>query len=207
MKRNLKNFGTALLILAFVAVSGASFAQKLKLKNGDLSVLKGQKEVLVKFTYEGLKIGKMPVEEYVNKKVTEKNKKKPGSGDQWLKKWQRDLDSVFPRHFVNHFNAMGKLKHVKMHRTGDAKYMFVVNTTFIEPGYNVGISSKRASANMVVTLVAVSDPGKPLATITISKSPGNSMFGANYSSADRIAGCFETAGEYLASFLIRKKAF
>ncbi len=208
MKNILKRAGTLLLIAGLLSVSGSMFAQKIKLRSGDLSYLKGEKEILVKFTYDHLKVGKMDAEAYVSKKVKEKNKKKPGSGDEWKKKWENDLYSFYPKHFIKHFNLMTAHKHVQLINEGDAKYMFIVHTTFIEPGYDVGISSTRASVNMEVTLVAADQPDKPLAVITITKaSSSGAIFSSGFASSERIAGCYELAGEYLGNYFIRKKTF
>ena len=71
----------------------------------------------------------------------------------------------------------------------------------------MGISSKRASANMEVTIVAKATPDKVLVKLTISKSPGNLFFGANYSITDRVGGCYQNAALSLGSYFISKKVF
>ncbi len=192
-----------MVVLSFVAN-----AQKVKLVDGKLAFLKGQTEVNVVFTYNNLKIGKMTANDYVNKKVTDKNKHAAGSGDEWKTKWQKDLDTTFPSHFVKAFNIMLHKKGVTIQNdNNEAEYIFVINTSFVEPGYNVGISSKRATANMSVDVVDRANPKKVLAKFTITKSPGNSLFGTNYSSTDRIAGCYENAAERFANYFLGKKVF
>jgi hypothetical protein len=89
----------------------------------------------------------------------------------------------------------------------DAQYIMVVNTTFIEPGYNVGISSKRPVANMEVIIVEKDNRGKELAKFTVTKSPGGSMFGSGYTFRDRVGGCYENAANAMASYFVRKKTF
>ena len=89
----------------------------------------------------------------------------------------------------------------------EADYTMIINTTFIEPGYNVGISSKRPEAAMDVSIVAKDNPDKVLAKFEITKAPGGSMFGSGYSFKDRVGGCYENAASRLASYFLKKKIF
>ncbi len=196
------------MLLVMGAIMFSARAQKVKLVDGDLAFLKGQKVLKLEFTYDkNMKIGKMKADDYVNKKVSEKNKKKAGAGDDWLKKYRADLDTAFPRYFEHMFNMWKKKIATVDVEANDAQYIMVVNTTFIEPGYNVGISSKRPVANMEVTLVSKDDPGKELAKFTVTKSPGNSMFGSGFTFKDRVGGCYENAANAMASYFVRKKTF
>ncbi len=200
----MKKLLLSVMVLAFVFTASA---QKVKLVDGKLDFLKGQKELKLKFTYDkDMKIGKMKMDDYINKKVKERNKKEPGSGDLWKEKFQADLDTVFPRYFENMFN-MWKKKIATVDVNAAADYIMVVNTTFLEPGYNVGISSKRPTANMEVYFVKADDPSKVLAKFTITKVPGNSMFGSGYTFKDRVGGCYENAANALAGYFVRKKTF
>jgi len=201
----MKNVFLLLVTLVFAVTLNA---QKVKLVEGKLGFLKDQSELKVEFTYNNMKIGKTTSQDYVNDKVSDKNKDEAGAGDEWLLKWQNDLDTTFPSHFIKHFNVMISKDNVKLSRDNDeANYILVVNTNFIEPGYNVGISSKRASANMEVNIVSKDNPDEVLATFSISKSPGTSMFGSSYSASDRIAGCYENAATRLAGYFMSKKTF
>jgi hypothetical protein len=194
-----------LMVTAFIFSANA---QKIKLVEGDVGFLKGQDKLKVEFTYDNMKIGKTQEKDYTAKKVKEKNKDEAGSGDAWLEKWENDKQEAYPRFFTRMFNVMLSKRDVSIDKNADdAEYIMIVNTSFIEPGYNVGISSKRASANMDVSLVSKDDPGKVLAKFSITKSPGNSMFGSNYSTVDRVGGCYENAAAALASYFIKKKSF
>ncbi len=195
------------MLLAMVAIVYGANAQKVKLIDGNLNFLKGQKVIKAEFTYNNMKIGKMKAEDYINKKVTEKNKKKAGAGDLWLKQFKADLDTAFPRYFLNMFNLYKKHVAVADLEGADAQYTMIINTIFLEPGYNVGISSKRPVANMEVLIVAKDNPEKVLAKFMITKAPGNSMFGSGFTFKDRVGGCYENAATRLASYFIKKKTF
>jgi len=202
----MKKYLLFLIVMAFVF---SGHAQRFKLVEGNVDgYLKGQKLLKVEFTYDNLKVGKMTEEDYVAKKVKDYNKKKPGSGDEWKEKWENDKENAYPDFFIRMFNMVMGKSEVRVDKNAeDADYIMIVNTSFIEPGFNVGIQSKRASANMEVRIVSKDDPGKTLAKFTLIKSPGNTMFGADYSTKDRIGGCFENAASSLAGYFIKHKTF
>jgi len=195
------------VLLAMMAIVLSVSAQKVKLVDGNLKFLKGQKEIKTEFTYNNMKIGKMKADDYINKKVADKNKKKPGIGDAWLLEFQADMDTAFPRYFINMFNMYKKHLAVADLVGVNADYVMKINTVFIEPGYNVGISSKRPEAAMDVSIVAKDNPDKVLAKLEITKAPGGSMFGSGYTFKDRVGGCYENAASRLASYFTKKKTF
>jgi len=197
-----------LMIVVMAAFVFTANAQKVKLVEGKLDFLKGQKELKLKFTYDdNMKIGKMKKDDYINKKVKDRNKKEPGSGDTWKQNFQADLDTAFPRYFQNMFNMWKKKIATVDVNAADADYIMVVNTTFLEPRYNVGISSKRPVANMEIYFVAANNPDKVLAKFNVTKVPGNSMFGSGYTFKDRVGGCYENAANAIAGYFVRKKTF
>ena len=58
-------------------------AQKIKLVDGDISFLKGQKVLGVEFIYEEIMVGKMTEADYIDKKVAEAEEREPGTGEAW----------------------------------------------------------------------------------------------------------------------------
>ncbi len=199
----MKKVAILIVMIAFVIDANA---QKVKLLEGNLDFLKGEKTLKVEFTYdENMKIGKKDADKYIEEKVKSKNRKKPGSGDEWKKKFLADREESYEPHFIKMFNFIFKKIGFTINPNGlDAKYVMVVNTTFIEPGFDVGIQSKRAMANMDVYFMPVDDREKVLAKITITKAPGTAIFGSSYVAADRIGGCYESAAAGLAEFLHKK---
>ena len=199
----------AIVVIAMFAFVIDANAQKVKLEDGDLDFLKGQKILKVEFTYdENMKIGKKDADDYIASKVKSKNKKKPGSGDEWKEEFLADREESYEPHFIKMFNFIyNKLGVSISPNAPGAEYVMVVNTTFIEPGYDIGFQSKRAMANMDVYFTSLDDRDKKLAKISITKAPGDAILGSSYVAADRIGGCYESAAGELAGFLHKKKAF
>jgi hypothetical protein len=79
----------------------------------------------------------------------------------------------------------------------------VVNTHFIEPGFNVGVARKNASVSMTAKFFD-SGTGQQLAVITVTNASANSFSGLDFDVAYRIQESYEKAGRELAKFLIKK---
>jgi len=133
----IKTVFIALLVLGMTTVQ----AQKIKVKSGDLSFLKGQTEVLVQFDYSEMAVGKFDKEEdYVAKKVEEYNKAEAGRGDNWKENWIADRKTRFQPKFDELINKYTSKVNCDFDETNEnASYIMIVKTTFTEPGWNIGI--------------------------------------------------------------------
>ncbi len=179
----------------------ASNAQKLKMTKGNLAAIKGEKEMLIEFNYDGFAVGKFKNEtDYKAKKVEEYNKKEPGRGDKWSESWDRDKEVRYPEKFIALYNKTTKSAQVNPSADG-AKYKMIVVTTFIEPGYNVGVSSKPASANMIARIVEVDNPDTIVAEITITGAPGATAMGMDFDTGMRISECYAISAKKLAALV------
>jgi len=113
-------------------ISLSSIAQKIKLIEGDLAPLKGETSIVVKFTYDHMRVGKFDKEEdYVAKKTAD-YKKRAWQGDNWAKSWASDRERMFEPKFIELFE-----KETEMTVKKEAKYTLIFKTIFTEPGYNV----------------------------------------------------------------------
>ncbi len=178
-------------------------AQKLKLTKGSLAPLKGEKEVLLEFDYSSFGVGKFKNEaDYKTKKVEEYNKKEPGKGDQWSESWENDKKTRFPEKFIALYNKTTKGFTVSQSAT-EAKYKMVVSLTFLEPGFNVGVSSKPASANFTIRYYEVADPEKVVAEITVLNAPGATVGGMDFDTGLRISECFAITAKRLAALTVK----
>jgi hypothetical protein len=185
------------LLLFFIAFSFHSFAQKIKLTEGNLSALKGQKSINFEFTYDGIRVGKYANEkEYIEKRKTDYNAKEPGKGDKWEKDWVGDRKGRFEPRFVESFTSAG------MSQKQDAQYTLIFNTAFIEPGFNVGVARKNAYIDGVALLVATADKSKILAKLTVDNAPGR-MYGGDFDTGLRIQESYATAGKGLGRFVAK----
>ena len=183
-------------------------AQKIKLVDGDIGFLKGEKNLGVNFIYEEITVGKMSEEAYIEKKVAEAEEREPGTGETWPDQWYGDRTGHYEPKFIELFNDVMAEKGVSLTKDVEStNYTMVVETIFIEPGFNVGVARKSASINLVVEWVDTDNPEEVLATFTIDKSPGGLPFGGDYDSGVRVGESYAKAAKYYAKYLLKKKAF
>lgn len=189
-----KSLGLLLLSGAFVFTADA---QKIKVTEGSLDALDGVKEYNIEFTYENMAVGKFKTEaEYIEKKKAEYNKKEAGKGDKWAESWVNDRASRFEPKFIEKFEEYSGAK-----AKGNAKYTLIFNTSFTEPGFNIGITQKNASINGEVTIVETANKSKVVAKITIEKVPGRTGTGYDFDTGERISESYEKAGKEIGKKL------
>ncbi|MCC6286282.1 MAG: hypothetical protein IT249_00205 [Chitinophagaceae bacterium] len=195
----MKHLKLSVLILA-LGISISSFAQRIKVIEGDIPAdFKGQKSVNTEFTYENIGVGKYDKEaDYIKAKTEEYNKKEPGRGDNWAKGWVADRKNRFEPKFDELFAKYSDLPLNK-----NAKYTIIFNTTFIEPGFNIGISRKNATINGEIIIVETANKGKVLARLSLDKAPGKSFWGNDYDTGERLSECYATAGRAAAKYLFK----
>jgi hypothetical protein len=195
-----------ILSLAFFAINAD--AQKMKMTSGsDLSFLKGTTKFMVKFSYDNMIVGKMSENDYLAKRSKELDEKEPGRGDIWKKKWVEDRQARFePKFFELLNNVIGEKGVAAGEQFADAQYIIEVKTTWTEPGYYVGVSSRPAFISGTIIFTAAKDPSKQLAVIEFTKAPGNSV-GATWDTGERIKESYAKLGKTLGKFMIKQKAF
>lgn len=171
-----------ILLSAFLFFMSGANAQKIKQTEGNLSFLKGQKELSIEFVYaDDLNVGKYTELKYIERKMAKADEKEPGSGKKWLESWQNDRPKYYQPKFIELFNDVMKKKVVSLSEDHEsANYLLIVETIFIEPGYNVGVSRKNAYINLVVSIVENNNHNNILAKFTINKSPGRMAFGTDF---------------------------
>lgn len=197
-----------LMISVLVLASMTLFAQ-VKQVSGDMKALKGQTEVLLKYDYSNMAVGKYDnADDYTSEKVAEMNKRKEGSGDAWLVKWTSDRTERFEPSFRKDFNGeVGSFGLSGKDDSPNAKYSLVIHTTFTEPGFNatmaIGFARKPATIDVTVDLVETENPSNVLGTVEIKKIQSKNMGGYDYDTGGRIESCYERAGEYLGKYLVK----
>lgn len=188
--------------LLVAALAAPASAQKLKVTEGSLSALKGQTEINTEFTYDGLKVGKFDNEaDYIQKKTTEYNSKEAGRGDTWAKAWKEDREARYEPKFAELFNEHGGIRSV---HNKSAKYTLIFKTTFIEPGFNVGVWRKNASMDGEVWIVETASPDKAVAKVSVEKAQGRVFGGYDFDTGVRIAEAYADAGKALGKFIKSK---
>ena len=198
-----------ILFAAILFLMLGANAQKIKQTDGKLSFLAGQKELSVEFVYANdLKVGKYTEHVYIEKKMAKANDKEPGSGEKWLESWKNDRPNYYQPKFIELFNEVMKKNGVSLSENNkSATYLLIVETIFIEPGYNVGVSRKNAYINLIVSFVDNNNHDNVLATFTIDKSPGKMALGSDFDTGMRIGEAYAKAAKSFASYLLKKKAF
>jgi len=199
MKRSI----TCMLTAVMAFFSSGSYAQHIKIIEGDLDPLKNEKSINTEFTYENIGVGKFKTEaEYVNRKTEEYNKKEAGKGDKWAKDWVGDRTGNFDRKFNELFEKHGNL--IVTSSNKNARYTLIYKTTYIEPGYNIYISRKNAETDAEVWIVESANPAKIIAKLDVKNAKGRTFGGNDYASGERIAECYADAGKALGKFIKNK---
>lgn len=194
----MRRFLKLTLAAAATVLSVTGFAQKIKLEEGNLDFLKKEKSVNVEFTYDNIKVGKYDNEqEYVAKKKEDMNKKEAGTGDKWATAWVDDRENRYKPKFEE---AFGKDNPLQVNYQGTAKYTIIYKTTFIEPGFNVGISRKNAAHNATVLIVDAADKSKVLAKLSM-ETKGKDFWGTDFDTGSRIADTYGDAAKGLAKYI------
>lgn len=198
----MKNF-TIILICIFISAAASVSAQKIVKKSGDMKFLKGQKAIDLKFDYEKMGVGKFNTEEeYINEKVTEHNKKETGKGDKWKDGWINAREKHYEPKFEELANKYLEKYSVSIVKDNSAaKTTCIVKTTFIEPGFNVGVMKKPAFCNYEFLFYDNSSPDKILAKLQLTNVPGSQMSGYDFDASARISESYAKAAKILAKYL------
>lgn len=189
-----------LILVASLMLMSLSQAQKIKLTSGDLSFLKDLSELNVVFEYpDNLKIGKMSQEAYIDKKVKENEEKEAGSGENWKEQYYADRDEHYEPMFLELLDKYTDDLYIQQDDS-DYEYTMIVKTTFVEPGFNIGIHSKKSALDLDITFIETANPDNILASISLKKSPGTPQYDAGM----RVGEAYAKAGKELGKFLKKK---
>jgi hypothetical protein len=191
------------ITLMLLAASVAGYAQKIKIVEGSLAPLKGQKSIMTEFTYDNMTIGKdgLPESEYVAKRKKELNDKEAGKGDNFAKKWVDDRQERFAPQFRELFT-----KHAALTTSIDEKatYTLIFHTTRTEPGWNVGVMRVPAFIDGEAILVETANKNKVIARITVVKSPGRDAWGFDFETGVRLQEAYGKAGKELGQLVVKQ---
>ncbi len=193
----MKKIKAFLFLIAILFSSFSGYAQLVDLTKGDLSILKGETNINIEFTYEKMAVGDFSKEEdYIKRKKEEYNTKEAGTGEMWATKWAEDKKLKFEPKFI-----LGFTKENKMTVSPDSKYTLIFNTKFLEPGYSIGVSKRNAGIDGSVTIVETAKKDKKLVVLSVEK-PGENMFrGAAFDAGSRIADAYYLSGQKIGKFI------
>jgi hypothetical protein len=188
--------------IALLSLSLAGYAQKIKIVEGSLAPLKGQKSVFAQFTYNDMSIGAkgIPEKDYIAKRKGELNEKEAGRGDKFAESWYTDRKERFEPQFRELFNKYSEMSSVDE----KAQYTIIFHTTRTEVGFNVGVASKPAYIDAEVTIVETANPSKVVAKITITKALGYQAMGYDFETGVRLTEAYAKSGKELGKLIVKE---
>lgn len=193
------NAKKSLLLFVALLMTISSIGQKIKVESGKIDALEGISKLKIEYDYSDLAVGKFEVEdEYIAKKVAEMNEDEAGSGDNWKESWFNDRPTRYEPKFEELFTKYAAF--IESGKEVDADVTMHVHTTFIEPGFNVGVARKPAIVDMIVTFVK---GGDELVSITVLKSPGSAGAGFDFDAGWRISEAYAKAAKSLGRYLTK----
>lgn len=190
-------------ILAFLCMMSAGIIlqplQAQHLVKGKLDFLKGITEMQATFVYNKLTVGDEGKEaNYVKRKKAEKEAKEPGSGAAWEESWMADRKKHYEPKFMQLFT---KYADIKLSEDSTSKYVMVINTRFIETGYNIGISSHKAAINLDIEIFDRDNRKKPICKIIMDDMKGGK---GEFATGPRIGQAYAKAGKELGQMISKK---
>ncbi len=194
-------------IFLMLLVSFTSFGQKFTILDGDFKFLENQKKINVVFKYDNLKLLKenKSESEYVAERKDELNKKTPGVGDTWQKKWESSKESMWETNFMDLLakTATSKKGIVFGENLKDAKYTLVVNAVWIYPGWDAGVMKQHAKVTTELVFAETANPAGVVLKIKSENAPGD-QWGSNFSNESRIGEGFEKTAKTLGNRIVKE---
>jgi hypothetical protein len=191
-----------LLVAGMLLTATVVNAQKW---NKPLTALKGESTLNIQYTYDGLIVGKDGAEaDYISRKKADLSKKDPAKADAFEKGWYNARAANFYPKFESLFNkGLEKVHIVAGQNQTSAKYTVVVHTTFIEPGFNVGVMKKPASCNFEIKVVETANPANVISQTFVNNVPGSQYSGYDFDATTRIAECYAKAAKMVAKTMVK----
>jgi hypothetical protein len=191
-----------LLALALV-MAGTAMAQKVKLREGNLSPLKGTSKLSVRYTYDGMTVTtkNRDEDEFIQDKRDEYNKKEAGKGDAWAAAWKADRQKRYEPQFKEQFD---KQSGMEVGNFPDAMYTLIFKTTHTETGYNIGISRRNAYIDGEVWIVETANPDRVIAKISVDDCAGRQFGGYDFDTGERVKEAYAVAGKGVGKFIKKK---
>lgn len=186
--------------MAMILITSLGYGQKWT-TGKDLSYLRGQSTLLVKFTYDDMKAGPKEEWEYVKEKKEEYNQKEAGKGDEWAKIWEENKGRVYEPKFEELFNQSCGERLTADRKKIESKYTLIVHVVRMEPGWNVGFSKRAASCDFEILIVKTDEPSVVKSKCMLYNVPGALGGGNDYDTAYHVKECFAESGKILGKKL------
>ena len=193
---------STLLVAGMLLTATVVNAQKW---NKPLTALKGQTSLNIKYTYDGLLVGKDGAEaDYISRKKADISKKDPAKADQFEKGWYNARPTNYYPKFESLLNkGIEKTNIIAGQNQNSAKYTMIVHTTFIEPGFNVGVMKKPAYCNFEIKVVETANPSNVISQTFVNNVPGSQYGGFDFDATARIGECYAKAAKMVAKTMAK----
>ncbi|MGY0391016.1 hypothetical protein ACW5R3_00480 [Bizionia sp. KMM 8389] len=192
--------------LTLLLVSTTIFAQKTKITEGDWKDLKGISAYNLVFEYTDLQIPKYDSEEeFLEDKMSKREEKEIGAGEEFKKNWFDDRESRYEPKFIESFNKRFSDGEVKVGKDIGAEYTMRIHTTMMYPGYNVGVMRQNSKLEVTLYVYKTETPNDILFSVDYTKVEGKGSMGYDYNSGYRISEGYAKLAKELAK-TIKKKA-
>ncbi len=196
----MKKFAT----LTLLVICTATFAQKLKIEEGDLKNLKDIKVYAVEFDYTDVQIPKFDNEEdFLKDKMDKRNEKEAGDGERFKKSWFDDRPDRYHPKFIESFNKRFDDSAVKVQEE-EADYTMKIHTTKLYPGYNVGIVRHNAEIDATISVFETGNESNVLFSGSYKDVQGGGAMGYDFNSGVRISECYAKLAKTFAKDLEKK---
>jgi hypothetical protein len=187
----------------------ASYAQKMKITQGNFDFLRGQKEINVAFVYDNMKLLKnnLTNDQYVEEHSAELEEKTRGKGKSWEKSWYASRELIYAPKFLELMNRYLHEDHgiFFSEELGDAPYTLIVETVWVYPGWDAGVMKQPAKVTTLLKFVETANKANVLAEVSSENAPGN-QWGSSFVNEDRIGEGYAKTGKSFSKYIL-KKAF
>ncbi|HSZ72580.1 MAG TPA: hypothetical protein VK750_07875 [Cytophagaceae bacterium] len=193
-----------LVLSLFVLSLTQVIAQKVVSISGDIKALKGESKLKVEYDFSKLMVGNYSDEQaYITKKREDITKKDGAAkADEWEKGWKASRETRYQPKFQELFNDQAKdIPLMISPDNKDAKYTLILKTTFIEPGFNVGVMKKPSFINVEYIFVETANPSNVVAKFSANNIPGSQVMGYDFDAGSRIAESYAKAGKMMGGYI------
>lgn len=187
-----------LFIICMLLYATCATAQKFKVTTGSFKNLKEIPAYDLVFDYENLKVDKFDTEEDFLKDKMDKREEKR-MDEEFKKSWFADREDRYEPKFIESFNKRFSKGEITVKKNNsDADYVMLVKTTWIYPGYNVGVMRQPSKINATITVYEKNNPDNILFKGDINKVQGNGAAGFDYNSGYRISEAYALLAKIFA---------
>ena len=180
------------------------FAQKAKVTQGDWENLKDISAYNVEFDYSNLEIPKYDSEEeFLKDKMAKREEKEAGTGEVFKKSWFSDREEFYEPRFIETFNERYEDEKVKVGKDINADYTIKIHTTFMYPGYNVGIVRHNSKIELTLSVYKTDNLDDAIFSVDYTKIEGQGNGGYDFNSGQRIADAYIIFGRAFAKHLYK----